>query len=347
MDSAAAAFDAFTGYDGFGGVGPLVLEERDLGIQADELIEVRLVEARYAARDTNVYAFARPDGAALEGAAPGAHIDLVLADGTLRQYSLIETGERLFRYIIGVKRDPAGAGGSVQLHDKVPVGSLLKVSKPRNHFPLHEEAPHSVLIAGGIGITPILAMTRRLHHLGRGWELHYSTRSRADAAFVEELASLGNVSFHFDAESGGKFLNLASIIAAAPAGAHFYCCGPIPMLEGFQDAASAIPEDQIHVEYFSPKDVPASEGGFVVELARSGGSHLIPAGKTILDVLRDSGLDVPASCEKGVCGTCETRVLAGSPDHRDAILTESEKRAGETMMICCSGSKSERLVLDL
>jgi ferredoxin-NADP reductase len=338
----------FRGEAGFGAAdGQPEAADKAMRDAVSEVFDVRLVEVSYAARDINLYSFARPDGATLPPVEPGAHVDLILPNGVMRQYSLVHPGRSADRYTIGVKRDAAGAGGSVFLHDRVPVGSLLKLSHPRNHFPLYEDAPHSVLIAGGIGITPIYAMAERLHRLGRGWEMHYSSRSRDDAAFQRELATLGNVGFHFDAESVGVFLDLAGIVAAAPEDAHFYCCGPLPMLAAFEAATAGVPAERVHVEYFTAKDAPASEGGFTVELVRSGSSYPIPAGKTILDVLRDAGLDVPASCEKGVCGTCETRVIAGTPDHRDAILTESEKRAGDTMMICCSGAKSDRLVLDL
>lgn len=313
----------------------------------EETIPVRLIEVRYAARDINLYSLARPDGAPLPPASPGSHVDLILPDGILRQYSLIDVDGPGDRYTIGVKRDAAGTGGSLFLHDRVPVGSMLRVSHPRNHFPLDEQAPHSVLIAGGIGVTPIYAMAARLARLGKPFEIHYSSRSRDDAALARELAGLGSCRFHYDAESDGRFLDLKAIVAAAPDGAHFYCCGPLPMLKAFEDATASLPPAHVHVEYFTAKEAAATEGGFTVELKRSGTSYVIPAGKTILDVLREAGLDVPASCEKGVCGTCETRVLAGTPDHRDAILTESEKRAGDTMMICCSGAKSDRLVLDL
>jgi ferredoxin-NADP reductase len=314
--------------------------------EAIEPIEVRLVEVRYAARDINLFGFERPDGRALPPAGPGAHIDVILPGGTMRQYSLIDTSRSDRRYTIGVKRDEAGMGGSVFLHDRLPVGTLLKVSAPRNHFPLDEGQHHNVLIAGGIGVTPIYAMAERLSEIGRSFELHYSCRSREDAAFRPQLDALGS-RFHFDAEAEGRFIDLAAIVADAPAGSHFYCCGPLPMLRAYEAATAGLAPEQVHVEYFTARDAPADEGGFSIELKRSGKVFPIPAGKTILDVLRDAGLNLPASCEKGVCGTCETRVISGTPDHRDAILTESEKRAGDTMMICCSGAKSDRLVLDL
>jgi ferredoxin-NADP reductase len=323
------------------------VEDGIVSVDASAPIDVRLVEVKYAARDIHLFVFETPDGATLPKAEPGAHIDVHFPNGTMRQYSLIDTDRSDVRYTIGVKRDAAGTGGSVHLHDQVKVGQILKVSHPRNHFPLYEDAAHTVLVAGGIGITPISAMAERLEKRGRSWEMHYSSRSREDAAFLRELSAQQPVHLHFDAEANGAFLDLAAIVARAPSEAHFYCCGPLPMLKAFELATAGLPPEHVHVEYFTAKDAAATEGGFTVELRKSGTSFQIPAGKTILDVLRDAGLNLPASCEKGVCGTCETRVLVGTPDHRDAILTESEKRAGDTMMICCSGAKSDRLVLDL
>ena len=310
-------------------------------------LKVRLVAARYAARDTNLYEFVPVDGQPLPPVQPGAHIDIHLPNGMMRQYSLVVPGDRPSSYIVGVKRDPASRGGSRFLHDDLRLGTVLKISRPRCLFPLEELAEHTVLIAGGIGITPIWCMAQRLQQLGASWEMHYATRSRDDAAFAESLAELAPVRFNFDDENQGQFLDLPGIVASAPAGAHFYCCGPLPMLDAFEKATAALPPNQVHVEYFSPKQAADTEGGYMVKLARSGLEFTIPAGKTILDVLRDAGVDVPYSCEQGICGACETRIVSGEPDHRDSILTEAEQKAGQTMMICCSGSKSPELVLDL
>jgi ferredoxin-NADP reductase len=310
-------------------------------------LEVVLTTIRLAARDTNLYTFERPDGGILPEVTPGAHIILKLPSGVERQYSLTNYGSGLKEYVVGVKLDPASRGGSLYMHNQLRVGMRIPIDGPVNNFPLAEDAEHVVLLAGGIGVTPIYCMVRRLNELGKSWELHYSTRSRADAAFLEELEQHGQAHFHFDDEHAGKFLDVPGIVKAAPANAHLYCCGPKPMLDAFEKAAAGRDPDHIHVEYFTPKYEAADEGGFTVVLARSHKEVQIPKGKTILQVVREAGVDVPYSCEEGICGACETHVIEGIPDHRDSVLTESERKTNSTMMICCSGSKSPRLVLDL
>jgi tetrachlorobenzoquinone reductase len=315
---------------------------------ADGLIEVRVTAIRYAARDTNLYEFAPLDGKPLPTYEPGAHIDLHLPNGLVRQYSLIRAEPDCSSYAVSVKRDPASRGGSRYVHDELRVGRTLKISAPRNNFPLVEDAGHVVLLAGGIGITPIWCMVQRLHKLGRSFKLHYACRSRADTAFLQALEAIGNTQFHFDDENGDKVLDIKPIVSEAPRGAHLYCCGPMPMLHAFEAATADWPRAQIHVEYFTPKQgVEEKKGGFVVELARSGQEFVIPAGKSILQVLLDAGVDVDYSCELGICGACEQRVISGTPEHHDAILTEEEQASNTKVMICCAGCKSERLVLDL
>jgi tetrachlorobenzoquinone reductase len=314
---------------------------------AQGLIEVRLHAIRYAARDTNMYELARADGKALPPYEPGAHIDVHLPNGLVRQYSLLDAEPDPARYTIAVKRDPASRGGSRCVHDELRVGRTLTISAPRNNFPLAEDAKHIILFAGGIGITPIWCMVQRLAKLGRSWQLYYACRSRADMAFLQALEEMSSSQFHFDDESAGRFLDVAAIIADAPKDTHLYCCGPTPMLKAFEAATASWPRAQIHVEYFTPKQEAPKTGGFVVELARSGREFIIPEGKTILQVLLDAGVDVDYSCELGICGACEQRVISGEPEHRDAILTEEEQASNTKVMICCAGSKSERLVLDL
>jgi tetrachlorobenzoquinone reductase len=311
------------------------------------LIEVRLTAIHYAARDTNLYEFTALDGKPLPPYQPGAHIDLHLPNGLIRQYSLIEPEPDPASYAIGVKRDPASRGGSRCVHDDLRVGKTIKISAPRNNFPLVEDASQVMLLAGGIGITPIWCMVQRLERLGRSWQLYYACRSRADMAFRQALESMSGAQFHFDDESGGRFLDIAAIVAQAPKDAHLYCCGPTPMLNAFEAATAGWPREQVHVEYFTPKQEAAKTGGFVVELARSGQEFVIPEGKSILQVLLDAGIDVDYSCELGICGACEQRVVSGEPEHRDAILTEEEQASNTKVMICCAGCKSERLVLDL
>jgi tetrachlorobenzoquinone reductase len=314
---------------------------------SDGLIEVRVTAIRYAARDTHLYEFTRLDGKPLPAYQPGAHIDLHLPNGLIRQYSLINAEPDPATYTVGIKRDPASRGGSRYVHDDLRVGKTLKISAPRNNFALVESAKHVVLFAGGIGITPIWCMVQRLEQLGRPWTLYYAARSRSDMAFLQSLEAMAPAQFHFDDEAAGKFLDVTSIIAETPKDSHLYCCGPTPMLKAFEAATTDWPREQIHVEYFTPKQEVDKKGGFVVELARSGQEFVIPEGKSILQVLLDAGVDVDYSCELGICGACEQRVISGTPEHRDAILTEEEQASNTKVMICCAGCKSDRLVLDL
>jgi len=312
-------------------------------------LQLVLTRIELAARDTNLYTFERADGGSLPAAEAGAHIGLRLPNGLERQYSLVVSDPTPASYVVGVKKDAASRGGSSWIHDELKVGMSLQIDVPRNNFPLKEDAEHTVLIAGGIGITPIYSMTRRLESLGRAFDLHYSCRSRADAAFSRELSAKPNAHIHFDDEAGGKLLPIVDIVLAAPRGAHLYCCGPAPMLAAFEAACQSDgrPQSNIHVEYFTQKYEAATSGGYIVRLARSKRELAIPDGKSILQCCLDAGLKVDHSCEEGICGACETKVLEGTPDHRDSILSESERASGKTMMICCSGSKSPRLVLDL
>jgi ferredoxin-NADP reductase len=313
------------------------------------LIDVELAAVETVARDTNVYRFRRPDGGRLPPYKPGAHIDIHLPNGLIRQFSLLNPDDNPESYVVGIKLDAASRGGSRYIFDDLRVGHALKISGPRNNFPLVENAEHVVLFAGGIGITPIWCMAQQLNALNRSWELYYSCRSRADMAFLETLEKLGpeRVHLHLDDEANGKFLDLATAIGKAPAGAHFYCCGPNPMLTAFEAAAAGRPKSNVHVEYFTPKAEAATSGGFWVELARSKEEYYIPEGKKILEVLYEAGVDVDYSCELGICGECVTRVISGIPEHRDSVLSEEEQAANDKVMICCCGSKSERLVLDM
>jgi ferredoxin-NADP reductase len=315
------------------------------------IIDARLTKIEDVARHTKLYTFARIEGGALPAYKPGAHIDLHLPNGLVRQFSLVVPNNDPASYVVGVKKDAASRGGSRYIIEEMKVGDQIKISAPRNNFPLIENAEHVVLVAGGIGITPIWCMTQQLIALKRPWTLHYSCRSREDMAFLDTLKSLDpqSVHLHFDDEADGKFIDLTAAIAAAPADAHFYCCGPNPMLKAFEAAAAARPRGNVHVEYFTPKDAAAAAGtgGFWVELARSGEEYFIPEGKKVLEVLFDSGVDVDYSCELGICGACETRVISGIPIHHDSVLSEEEQATNEKVMICCCGCATERLVLDM
>ena len=290
----------------------------------------------------------RPVGEApLPAFTAGAHIELQLRNGLPRNYSLANPQHERHRYYVTVQKDAASRGGSLFIHEQVRAGDILRISPPRNNFTLTEDAAHSVLIAGGIGITPIWCMIQRLNALGRSWRLIYATRTRRRAAFLDDVLAFGNVHLHVDDESAGAFIDLDVVIRDAPSDTHFYCCGPLPMLAAFERATAAVPAEQVHVEYFTAKGPIDADGGFDVVLARSGRTVFVPEHSTILDALLAAGIDVGHSCLEGVCGTCETKIIEGIPDHRDVVLTAQERASNRTMMICCSGSKSGRLVLDL
>jgi Flavodoxin reductases (ferredoxin-NADPH reductases) family 1 len=318
-------------------------------------IAVRVRQMRYEADTILSIGFETLDGAPLPRAEAGAHVDLLLTDDLRRSYSLTEALDGTTpACTVAVHRDPNSRGGSAHVHEVLRVGQKLKLSRPKNNFPLDEGAAQSVLIAGGIGITPMLAMIRRLTALGRPWHLHYAARKRSAAAFLAEIDAClvasggqGRVTTHFDDEAKGALIDIPGIVAGAGAGAHFYCCGPEPMLAAYEAATKGTDRARVHAEYFSAKEEAAREGGFEVVLARSGKTLQVEAGKTILDVLIANRVSVPFACTEGTCGTCETRVLEGRPDHRDMILTDEERARNDTMMVCCSGSKTARLVLDL
>jgi ferredoxin-NADP reductase len=282
---------------------------------------------------------------------PGAHIDLHLPGGLVRSYSLCNEAGSTDRYVIGVLRDKTSRGGSRAVHEQLRIAMPLTISAPRNHFPLEETAAHSVLIAGGIGITPLLCMARQLAKLGRSYEVLYFARSRAAAAFADELEALGaRVHWHFDDEAGGP-PDLCGLIAQRQAdGTHFYACGPTAMLDVFETSCKDLGIANAHLERFSAKAVEAATDArtqYAVELRKSGLNFQVTAGTTLHDMLIDLKVEVPWSCEEGICGACETRVLEGQVDHRDMVLTPAEQAAHKVMMVCVSGCKSERLVLDL
>jgi ferredoxin-NADP reductase len=319
---------------------------------ASDFRELRVKRISYEAESVNSYELALPEGGDLEPFTAGSHIDLHLQNGMIRSYSLVNDQSERHRYVIAVNKDAAGRGGSILIHSTTRVGDIVTVSAPRNNFALHEEAEHSVLIAGGIGITPLMSMIRRLEALARPWKLFYAARTRRAAAFLDDLAAIRpnfqlNLHLDFDDERGGKLFDLATIVANAPVHAHLYCCGPVPMLEAFEKATAPRSADHVHVEYFQAKQARALDGGFEVELARSNRTIAVEPGKSILDAVLDAGVSVNYSCAEGVCGTCETRVIDGIPDHRDLFLSTEEQAANKTIMICCSGSKSGTLVLDL
>jgi ferredoxin-NADP reductase len=314
-------------------------------------LQARLHEVEEVAHGIRALELRSLDGGDLPGFSAGAHVDLHLANGLVRSYSLVNSQDERHRYVIAVSRDANTRGGSAYVHDELRRGDVLTIGAPRNNFPLDEAAGHSVLLAGGIGVTPLWCMIQRLAALGRSWELHYGARHRRGAAFVEALVAraeaTGNPVHLYFEEEGGARPDVAQVVAGAGADAHLYCCGPLPMLAAFEAASASRPADRIHVEYFSAREAADRSGAFTVVLARSAVSLTVPPGKTILDALLEAGIEVAYSCGEGVCGTCETPVLEGLPEHRDLYLSRSERATNRVMMICCSGSRGERLVLDL
>ena len=314
-------------------------------------MKMRVHAVRYEADGVLSYELWALDGAPLPPFAAGAHIELGLPNGLSRSYSLINRPGGQDVYQIAVQRDAESRGGSAYIHESVHPGSIIEVGSPTNTFELAESASLSVFIGGGIGVTPLLGMIRRLEDLERDWRLFYAARTRSRAAFLAEFERLervlpGRVVLRFDHEPKSRMLDLAAIIDAQPAATHFYCCGPIGMLKDFEVAARLLPAGVRHVEYFSA-DTPKAKGGFEIVLARRKQVFWVKPDETILAALLENGISVPRSCCEGVCGTCETVVLEGIPDHRDKVLSPRERASNKKMMICCSGAVGERLVLDI
>jgi tetrachlorobenzoquinone reductase len=316
----------------------------------DAPLKVLLKNITFEAVRINSYTLQAVDSGLLPAFTAGAHIDLHLAPDIIRSYSLTNDPAEREHYVIAVKHEADGRGGSAFVHNRLKVGDVLSISAPRNNFAFDEGDHASIFIAGGIGVTPILSMLRRANALGRGWTLHYASRTQRDAAFLQHIRQSANgneVNAVFDHEAGGAPLDIAAIAAAASDGTHLYCCGPLPMLEAFKAATRSRPSQTVHLEYFSTDQEAATEGGFEVRLAKSGRTIPIPPGNTILAALLDAGIPVSYACSEGTCGTCETRVIDGIPDHRDVYLTDDEHAGNKQIMICCSGSKTPLLVLDL
>jgi vanillate O-demethylase ferredoxin subunit len=308
---------------------------------------------RFETSDIVAFELADPGGAYLPAFTAGAHIDIEAAPGIVRQYSLLNDPAERHRYCVGILRDPASRGGSVALHG-VKKGALLRIAGPRNHFELAPGGHETLLLAGGIGITPLLCMARQLYRDGKAFTLHYCTRSRANTAFLTQLQQAPfaqNVHLHFDDAGDEQRLKLRDVLTGLAQDTHIYVCGP----GGFMGwcietaAAAGIEDALIHREYFKGT-TPVAEAGdvaFSVQLASTGAVFAVTPEQTILQVLRAHGVDMPASCESGVCGTCLTGVVSGTPEHRDCYLTKEERAAGDVMLPCCSRSASALLVLDI
>lgn len=310
---------------------------------------LRVARAEAIARDIHLFELRDPGGRELSPFTPGSHVTVRAPNGTLRKYSLCNEAAERDRYVIAVKRDAAGHGGSMSLVDGTREGDVLQVSEPRNAFELASRAPAFIFVAGGIGITPIMSMVRSLAASGMGrFKLYYLTRSPESTPFREALDSdefKGKVAIHHDHGDPAKSLDLWPLFEK-PSNAHIYCCGPRSMLEAVRDMTGHWPASAVHFESFldaaaqaKPEDKP-----FTVVLARSGDRIEVAPGVSILDAMRARGRDAPSSCESGTCGTCRTRLVAGEADHRDFVLTDDER--ANQVMICVSRAVTPEIVID-
>ncbi|MFF3705577.1 PDR/VanB family oxidoreductase [Streptomyces phaeochromogenes] len=306
-----------------------------------------VVERRdFAAEGVLALTLRHPLGEELPAWEPGAHIDMVLGPDLERQYSLCGDPADRHSWRVAVLREPDGRGGSAHVHGQLEAGGKVRVRGPRNHFAL-QPSPRYRFVAGGIGITPILPMLAEAEAAGAEWTLLYGGRTRNSMAFVEELSLYGGkVRVAPQDESG--LLDLAAELGTPESDTLVYCCGPGPLLDAVEERCEAWPKGSLHVERFQPKiQETGADTEFEVVLERSGHTLTVPADVSVLDTVRSAGVEVLFSCTEGTCGTCETDVLEGTPDHRDSVLTDEEREAGETMLICVSRCRGRRLVLDL
>lgn len=296
--------------------------------------------------------FVASNGSTLPLSTPGSHVDVELPNGLIRQYSLCSAPGATY-YEIAVLNDPQSRGGSAYVHEQLKVGDSLNISEAKNLFPLAESASHNILVAAGVGITPILSMAEHLLAKGGSFTLYYCTKSPELTAYKERIETSGLVQhchFYFSQQHAGKRIDLSEIIQAPSANTHLYVCGPV----AFNDDVIAYAQNSgwhgsnIHREYFSaaPIDHSADES-FEIEINSTGDVFNVSADMTILEVLEDNGIFIPVACEEGVCGTCITRLIAGEADHKDIFMTDEEHSKMDKITPCCSRAKSARLVLDI
>ncbi|MEU9780102.1 PDR/VanB family oxidoreductase [Streptomyces phaeochromogenes] len=307
----------------------LVVERRDLAAEGVLALTLR-----------------HPLGEELPAWEPGAHIDVVLGPDLERQYSLCGDPADRHSWRVAVLREPDGRGGSAHVHGQLEAGGKVRVRGPRNHFAL-QPSPRYRFVAGGIGITPILPMLAEAEASGAEWTLLYGGRTRNSMAFVEELSLYGD-KVRIAPQDEAGLLDLAAELGTPKPGTLVYCCGPGPLLDAVEERCAQWPKGSLHVERFQPKvQETGADTEFEVVLERSGRTLTVPADVSVLDTVRSAGVEVLFSCTEGTCGTCETDVLEGTPDHRDSVLTDEERETGETMLICVSRCRGKRLVLDL
>ncbi|AET94328.1 ferredoxin (plasmid) [Burkholderia sp. YI23] len=322
----------------------------DQSSTADATLALTVTDKREIAEDIFLFELRDTGGATLPPFTAGAHVLVHTPAGIARRYSLCNDPAERDRYVIAVKRDTAGGGGSVSMARDVLAGARLDVSAPMNYFALEHDASRYLLIAGGIGITPMRAMMAELAARHAHFDVIYCTRSPESTAFLEELKGgdlAARVRVHHDFGDRAQSLAIAPLLADRSGNTQLYCCGPRPLMQAVRDAASHWPSSAVHFEDFgtSAHENATGEKPFTVRLARTGGCVNVAPGETILDALRANGIDTPSSCEAGTCGSCKTRLLAGEADHRDFVLDDDE-HASE-IMICVSRACSDELVLDL
>lgn len=314
-------------------------------VQREQRLRLEVTEVRPEAEGVVALRLRSADGSPLPSWEPGAHVEVVLGEGLVRHYSLCgEPSGDSWR--IGVLREPAGRGGSAFVHDRVRVGDVLEGVGPRNNFRL-VEADRYLFIAGGIGITPILAMVRSVAAAGRPWTLVYGGRSRASMAFTDELEALTGGELVVRPQDEFGLLDLDAYLGVPQEGTSVFCCGPGPLLDAVQERCRAWPAGALHTERFAPSARTSPEDPFTVELARSGRRVEVPSFVSMLEALEEAGYEITNSCRAGICGTCETPVLGGVPEHNDDVLTDEERASNSTMMPCVSRSKTDVLVIDL
>jgi ferredoxin-NADP reductase len=313
----------------------------------EERREVTVRRRRVVAENVITLELADPNEGDLPEWAPGAHIDLELAPGLVRQYSLCGDPQQRGVWRVGVLREPASRGGSAHIFDHVHEQSTVTVRGPRNNFVL-ESAPNYVFIAGGIGVTPILPMIAAAEAEGARWELHYGGRSRRSMAFLKALETYGAHTTIYPEDEVG-LIGLATILGVPREDTLVYCCGPEPLLAAVEGHCQAWKAGTLHLERFAPKEhgEPVFDGAFEVELAESGLTLTVGIDQSILEVVEAAGVDVVSSCQEGTCGSCETKVLAGTVDHRDSLLTLAEQEANDTMFLCVSRAACAKLRLKL
>jgi vanillate O-demethylase ferredoxin subunit len=329
-------------------VGTIFPQDRQ-NLQQSWPMQLRVRSITYLAEAINGYELVDPRGRDLPRFAPGAHVEL-RAGGFLRQYSLWNDPAERRRYCVAVLREAESRGGSRHLHENIRVGGIVEVSPPRNNFPLDPAGERHLLIAGGVGIAPIMSMVAELQRRRAEFEVHYCTRSPEETAFRTELAPLaaeGRLRFHHDGGDPARGLDIRATLREARQGTHLYLCGPAALMKAATEAARNWPAGTVHCEYFTgvPEPRATEDRPFRIQLAKTGGDYEVGAGETIAEVLQRHGRAVRTSCELGYCGTCLTPYLEGEPDHRDQVLEENGRR--RYLLICCSRAKTPVLVLDL